>query len=110
MISKYTGKWINQYKSLLNISIENSKVRGTFQTAIGEPNFNEKFLVEGSINKDCISFIVNFDKYGSIGSWTGQITYEEDKYKMKCVWNLIKNETDNQNSLVSGSGEFILSD
>lgn len=93
----FTGEWENQLKSKMQIEVlTNGHIKGNYVTAVGDPSNMEEFEVTGVATGDLISFIVNFGKYGSITSWTGQHTIEDGKEKIATLWHLAKNFKDEE--------------
>lgn len=104
------GKWINQYNSEMNLIVVDNIVSGTFQTAIGQPKFEEKFEIRGKINKNVIGFLVDFEKYGSIACWTGRFEFDDDGPVIHTMWHLSQSEGGEEEQLakaiLTGVGTF----
>ena len=55
---------------------------------------------------------MNFKGYGSLTSWTGQLTEDEDHAYIRTLWNLTRDVEDAQedddmwNSVTSGASDF----
>lgn len=110
MENAINGKWRNQYNSEMTLEINGEVVSGTFQTAIGQPKFEEKFEIIGRINQKVIAFMVDFNQYGSIACWTGR--YEKDQLGdvIHSMWHLSQNEGGEEEQLaqaiLTGVGTF----
>ncbi|RUT78256.1 avidin/streptavidin family protein [Ancylomarina longa] len=104
------GKWKNQYNSEMDLEIVNNQVKGIFQTAIGQPSFDEKFPISGKINNNVIAFMVNFGKYGSIACWTGRFEKDEIGPVIHTMWHLSQSEGGEEEQLakaiLTGVGTF----
>lgn len=87
------GKWKNQFNSVMHLKLEeDNTLSGTFQTAIGRPNFDEQFKLTGKINNNTIAFMVDFDQYGSIACWTGRFDEDYDGEVLHTMWHLAQSE------------------
>lgn len=104
------GKWRNQYNSEMNLAVTDNRLSGTFQTAIGQPRFEEKFEITGKINSKVIAFMVDFEEYGSLACWTGRIELEETGPVILTMWHLSKNKDGEEEQLakaiLTGVGTF----
>ena len=93
------GKWKNQYNSVMDLAIIENRVSGTFQTAIGQPRFEEKFEISGKINSNVIAFMVDFGKYGSLACWTGRFELDDQGPVIHTMWHYLKARAAKKNSL-----------
>jgi hypothetical protein len=91
----FNGDWTNELGSCMNLNVAaDGSVAGSYRTAVGSPAANEDFPLVGFASGDLISFTVNFGKYGSLTSWVGQHTQENNRFVIKTLWLLAKNITD----------------
>jgi hypothetical protein len=85
---------------------------GHYQTALGQPDKSKKFPLTGFVEGDQITFTVNFKGYGSLTSWTGQLTRDEEGDYIRTLWNLTREvedaaeDDDLWKSITSGASDF----
>jgi hypothetical protein len=110
MKNAISGKWKNQYNSEMTLQIDGNIVSGTFQSAIGQPKFEEKFEIVGRINNRIIAFMVDFKQYGSIACWTGRYEKDELGEVIHSMWHLSQIEGSEEEQLgqaiLTGVGTF----
>ena len=110
METKLNGKWKNQYNSVMDITVTENRVSGTFQTAIGQPKFEEKFKISGKTNSNVIAFMVDFSNYGSLACWTGRLESDEQGPVIHTMWHLSQSEGSEEEQLakaiLTGVGTF----
>lgn len=95
LIVDFNGTWKNQLGSIMKInSSRNGNIKGRYITAVGAHGMQKEFNLEGKASGDLIAFIVDFKKYGSLTSWTGQHTLVEKREKINTLWHLAKNFSD----------------
>ncbi len=89
----YNGSWVNELKSYMELRVAGNNVEGTYHTNVGAPGGEEKFPIRGFANGDLISFVVNWEKYGSMTAWVGQHTTDDKggNPKIETLWQLVKN-------------------
>jgi len=91
----FNGTWRNELHSEMNLIVDaTGNVTGKYKTGVGTPAPSEEFVLVGFASGDLLSFIVNFGKYGSLTSWSGQHTEENGKEVIKTMWLLARNVTD----------------
>ena len=104
------GKWRNQYNSEMNLAVDGNVVSGTFQTAIGQPNFDEQFEISGKINNNVIAFMVDFGTYGSLACWTGRFEMDDMGPVIHTMWHLSQSEGGDEEqmakAILTGVGTF----
>lgn len=94
-IVNFNGVWVNDLKSRMDLTVSSDGiVTGKYMTAVGAPGDEEEFDLTGFVSGDLISFTVNFGKYGSLTSWSGQHTENETGAIIKTMWLLAKNVND----------------
>ena len=109
----FSGTWINELGSILILTCDaNQVIKGSYKTAKGAPSHKEVFSLVGFASGDLISFSVNFGKYGTLTSWVGQHTLENDIEVIKTSWLLAKNiadqdeEKDLWGAILTGANTF----
>ncbi len=94
----FSGKWHNQHASEMNLTINShGRVIGKYATGVGAPTPSEQFDLVGFVSGDLIVFSVDFGKYDSMTSWSGQLTLDKDgREKVETLWHLAKNIPDSE--------------
>jgi hypothetical protein len=72
----FAGKWINTKNSVLELKQSDSSITGTFDSGVSDDGQVLKAPVVGWVNGDRITFAANYDKYGSVVTWAGQVVEE----------------------------------
>lgn len=87
----FLGLWRNQHGSELNVTgTENGRITGTFKTGVGACDPEEEHDVVGFVSDSLICFSVNFGKYNSLTSWTGQHVPANGEDKIEMMWHLAR--------------------
>ena len=108
----FDGQWVNDRNSAVMFTVTDGLLSGHYQTALGQPNKSKKFPLTGFVNGDQITFTVNFKGYGSLTSWTGQLTTDENGDYIRTLWNLTRDvedaaeDDDLWKSITSGASDF----
>ena len=109
----FDGQWVNDRNSAVTFAEHDGLLTGFYQTALGQPETSTKFLLTGFVEGDQITFTVNFKGYGSLTSWTGQLTEDASgKPYIRTLWNLTRDVLDEDeqddmwNSITSGASDF----
>ncbi len=108
----FSGQWINDRNSAVVFEVNDGLLSGHYQTALGQPDKSKKFPLTGFVQGDQITFTVNFKGYGSLTSWTGQLTEDSDGDYIRTLWNLTRDVEDADendemwNSITSGASDF----
>ena len=108
----FSGQWINDRNSAVSFTNNDGLLSGYYQTALGEPDKSKKFPLTGFVEGDQITFTVNFKGYGSLTSWTGQLTEDENGPYIRTLWNLTRDvedgleDDDLWSSITSGASDF----
>ena len=111
-VNSFTGLWVNQRGSGVTFTVTDGMLSGVYQTALGAPNKSKKFPLTGFVEGDQITFTVNFKGYGSLTSWTGQMTRDAKGDYIRTLWNLTrdvdndKEDDDLWKSITSGASDF----
>jgi len=104
MISK--GTWVNEAGSRLTISsIENNSILGYYNTALGNPDAEESFPIQGKCTDELFSFTAYFSGYDSICVWNGYFDKKADKIELH--WLLSSTDSEIPMSLKTGKSFFI---
>ena len=108
----FEGQWVNDRDSAVMFEVTDGLLSGHYQTALGQPDKSKKFPLTGFVEGDQITFTVNFKGYGSMTSWTGQLTSDEEGDYIRTLWNLTRDvedaaeDDDLWKSITSGASEF----
>ena len=108
----FEGQWINDRDSAVVFEVKDGLLSGHYQTALGQPDKSKKFPLTGFAQGDQITFTVNFKGYGSLTSWTGQLTEDESGAYIRTLWNLTRDVEDAEEddelwqSITSGASDF----
>ena len=88
------GEWVNERGSAVTLSCEDGRLKGVYQTNVGQPDKGQSFPLIGWAEGDNVSFTVNFKGYGSITAWVGQIEVVNAQEQLKTLWHLTRNIED----------------
>lgn len=89
------GLWINEAGSAVEITVEqDGSLTGTYRTELGAPDADSQFPLTGWTQGDVIAFSVNFTDFGSITSWSGQLSEDEDGPFIRTLWHYTKDIPD----------------
>jgi len=92
----FFGRWRNQHGSEMNLTkFEDGKVSGTFRTGVGAHEPGEVHLLTGFVAGGLISFTVNFGKYDTLTSWTGQHNQIDGHDHIETMWHLARTIPEN---------------
>lgn len=85
----WTGKWRNQYGSILEITEEaDGVVRGTFETALGDSSFaGDRAQVSGIYVGDCLHFA--FARSAPTGDTIASFTGLMRDGRLETLWHVI---------------------
>jgi len=92
----FSGTWVNELGSEMEITVKDGRVSGKYKTAVGEASPTERFELTGFASVDRIVFCVNFGPYGTLGAWTG--LHDEDKgaEEIYSLWHLPREMQDDE--------------
>jgi hypothetical protein len=91
----FSGKWRNQLRSEMELTVKGNKVTGKYRTGVGLPTPAEEFDLTGFCSGDLLAFVVNFGKFGSLTAWAGQHTIDDvGQGQIRTMWHLAKNVKD----------------
>jgi len=81
------GLWINEAGSAVQISVaQDGALSGYYQTELGKPDADSQFDLTGWAQGDVVAFSVNFTGFGSITSWSGQLSTDKDGAFIRTLW------------------------
>ncbi len=107
-----TGVWVNERGSAVTFTSADGVLKGYYKTQLGNPDPKSKFPLTGFIEGDQLTFTVNFKGYGSLTSWTGQLSEDADGPYIRTLWHLTRDVPDAEeaedmwSSIVAGSANF----
>lgn len=92
----FNGLWRNELNSEMELVVnaKSGSVTGVYRTGVGTPKPTEDFSLVGFASGDLLSFTVNFGKYGSLTSWSGQSALVAGKDVIKTMWLMAENVPD----------------
>lgn len=108
----FSGAWENDRGSQVTFFVKNGLLSGHYKTHAGQPDKGQKFPLTGFAEGDQITFTVNFKGFGSMTSWTGQLTEDAQGPYIRTLWNLTRDvedaaeQDDMWKSITSGASEF----
>ena len=112
MLDLFSGVWVNDRGSHVTFENEDGLLSGLYQTNVGQPDKSRKFPLTGFAQGDQITFTVNFKGYGSMTSWTGQLTDDGHGPYIRTLWHLTRDVEDQREpddlwkSITSGASDF----
>lgn len=108
-----TGTWQNEAGSAVTFEVGGDGVlHGYYQTELGAPDSDSRFPLTGWVQGDVVAFSVSFTGFGSITSWSGQLTEDEDGPYLRTLWHYTKDipdeaeDEDIWKTINSGYAEF----
>jgi hypothetical protein len=110
--SAVEGVWMNERGSAVTFKATDGLLSGYYNTQLGNPDPKSRFPLTGFIEGDQLTFSVNFKGYGSLTSWTGQMSEDETGPYIRTLWHLTrdvpdsKEEDDLWSSIIAGSATF----
>ena len=108
----FEGQWVNDRNSAVTLIETDGALSGYYQTALGQPDKSKRFPLTGFIQGDQITFTVTFKGYGSMTSWTGQMSEDAQGVYIRTLWHLTRDvEDENEpkdmwSSITSGASDF----
>ena len=107
--SDFAGTWKNELGSTMTIEIVGKKtIKGTYETAVsGEGGALSKHDLNGAIDGNLISFIVNWTDKNAITAWVGQMTGEDAIFTLWQMTMAVKDpQSEYWESILAGSDTF----
>jgi len=111
-IADVKGQWVNERGSAVTFTERDGLLSGYYNTQLGNPDPKSRFPLTGFIEGDQLTFTVNFKGYGSLTSWTGQMSEDSDGPFIRTLWHLTRDVEDAQedddlwSSIIAGSAVF----
>ena len=110
----FQGKWKNRLDSEMELAVDtNSDLTGKYRTGVGQPKPTEEFDLKGFVSGDLIVFCVNFGRFGSLTSWAGQHTRDDNGNEViYTLWHLARNVRDEDEpdelwaGILAGANEY----
>lgn len=108
----FSGRWQDGLGSVMNLTVKDRILSGTYRAAFYRDNNYEDFDLRGFVRGDLISFAVDFGRHGSLSSFAGQHLSPSGTSVIKMVWLLTENVVDADNgselvgAVLTGSSEF----
>lgn len=106
--SPVAGVYRNERGSLLALEVDGGRLTGSFRSAVGNVPSERRFAVAGAVNGDVVGFVVDFERAGSVGTWSGQLRGDE----LVLLWHLSRDVKDDDekmglwSSVLTGSDVF----
>lgn len=106
------GVWVNERGSAVSFTERDGLLSGHYNTQLGDPDPGSRFPLTGFIEGDQVTFTVNFKGFGSLTSWTGQISEDADGPYLRTLWHLTRDvpdaeeEYDLWSSIIAGNATF----
>jgi len=107
-----TGVWANERGSAVTFTEMDSLLSGYYNTQLGNPDPDSRFPLTGFVEGDQVTFTVNFKGYGSLTSWTGQMSEDADGPYLRTLWHLTRDVPDAEedddlwSSIIAGNATF----
>jgi len=81
------GLWVNDAGSAVQISVaDDGSLSGHYRTELGQPDAASQFALTGWAQGDVVAFSVSFTDYGSITSWSGQLSEDDAGDYIRTLW------------------------
>ena len=106
------GEWANERGSSVTFIESDGLLSGYYSTQLGNPDPASRFPLTGFREGDQLTFTVNFKGYGSLTSWTGQMSEDTKGPFIQTLWHLTRDVPDAEededmwSSIISGSANF----
>jgi uncharacterized protein (DUF2147 family) len=106
------GVWANERGSSVTFIETDGLLSGYYNTQLGNPDPDSRFPLTGFIEGDQLTFTVNFKGYGSLTSWTGQMSKDDNGPYIRTLWHLTRDVPDSEededlwSSIIAGSANF----
>ncbi|MGB6231675.1 MAG: avidin/streptavidin family protein [Litorimonas sp.] len=89
------GLWVNEAGSAVEIAVaEDGSLSGTYRTELGRPDADSRFPLTGWAQGDVVAFSVSFTGFGSITSWSGQLSEDQEGPFIRTLWHYTKDIPD----------------
>jgi hypothetical protein len=94
--SDFSGVWVNELGSEMELTVNEGRVSGTYSTAVGKVRPTERFKLTGFASGDRIVFCVHFGPYGTLAAWTGLHNTDKGEEEIYSLWHLPRDMHDNE--------------
>lgn len=107
----FSGRWVNQLSSTMQLTIAGARVSGTYESAVSGGAGPIKGDLVGFVNGDLIAFTVNWPT-AAITAWVGQLVVESGQDVVQTLWQMTTNIPDPSEptglwkSVLAGSDRF----
>ena len=106
------GNWENELGSMLVVdSVQNYVMHGAYHSSSGVDG--RIFPLQGWVNRSdstsawAVSFMVQWEDYGSITSWTGFLDEDKEGPYLKTLWHLVRpGEKEPWERIITNSSTF----
>lgn len=110
----WSGTWYNQLNSRMDLTVDvaTRAVSGTYYSSRSANDTPTEGKITGFVEKDIISFVVDWNKYESMTAWVGQLLDDGAGEYLHTLWHLVMNipETDEKedgwSDVLAGSDRF----
>lgn len=92
----FSGIWVNELGSEMEIKVQESRVSGTYRSAVGRASPTERFELTGFVSGERIVFCVNFGAHGTLGAWTGLHSEDKGVEEIYSLWHLPRDIEDDE--------------
>jgi hypothetical protein len=81
------GLWVNEAGSAVQIKVtDDGSLLGHYRTELGKPDAASQFALTGWAQGDVVAFSVSFTDFGSITSWSGQLSEDDKGDYIRTLW------------------------
>lgn len=107
----FSGRWINQYGSVMDITVADKEISGTYRSAVSGVGSSVSGPLRGHLNGDLIAFTVNWPT-AAITAWVGQLVIEGGADTVRTLWQMTTNIEEAQepqglwHSIFAGADRF----
>jgi len=107
----FSGHWVNELGSCMDLAVSGDKVTGTYVSAVSESGKpTPPFPLQGVVAGDLISFSVNWGD--AITSWVGHGVIDHKRPQILTLWHLVltvaaeTSPEEQWKTVMSGADEF----
>lgn len=89
------GLWVNEAGSAVELRVaDDGSLSGHYRTELGQPDADSRFALTGWAQGDAVAFSVSFTGFGSITSWSGQLSEDDRGTFIRTLWLYTKDIPD----------------
>jgi len=89
------GLWVNEAGSAVELRVaDDGSLSGHYRTELGQPDADSRFALTGWAQGDAVAFSVSFTGFGSITSWSGQLSEDDRGEFIRTLWHYTKDIPD----------------